>query len=151
MKRSNLAIGITVAALGLLAADVMAARVATSAPNRSGPRDVIESPFDGVVVNVSPVGLSVKGEVKSPRRPANNPDPNGDKANKPSHQTVHFSIKGAKITRDGKPCEVKDIQKGDTVSVTFKTKEGSEKHIVSEIAVSKGDGDAGEKKAAGKK
>ncbi len=126
-----------------MAADAMAA-------GKSDPNAVkIDSPFKGVVTNVSPTSLSVKGEVKLANAPKNNP--NADKKSKPIHQNVHFHVKGAKLTRDGKPCELKDIQKGDTATVTFTTKEGSDKRTVSQIDVTKGSGDAGEKKADEKK
>lgn len=145
MKYLKLTVVIVVAALGLMAADAMAQIGVRRNPNAA----TIENPFKGVVENVSSASLTVKGEVKLANPPRNNP--NGDTKSKPMLQNVHFRIKGSKLTRDGKPCELKDIQKGDTATVTFTTKEGSETHIASEIDVTKGSGDAGEKKTAGKK
>jgi len=44
-----------------------------------------------------------------------------------------------KILRDGKTCELKDLQKGDTVSVTFSTKPGNSLHRVTQVSVGKGE------------
>ena len=52
---------------------------------------------------------------------------------KPNIQNVRFSIKGAEMTRNGKPCTFKDVQKGDTVVVTFSSKADSDKRTASKI------------------
>ena len=142
MKYLKLTVGIAVAVLGLMAADAMAAG------GKGDPNAVkVECPFKGVVSSSpSPASLSVKGEVQLAH-----PDKANTGKSKPILQNIRFSIKGAKLTRDGKPCELKDVQKGDTASVTFVTKEGSEKRTASQIDFSSGGGDAGEKKAEGKK
>jgi len=126
-----------------MAGDVMAA-------GRGGPDPYavkIESPFKGVVSNISASSLSVKGEVQLAHPPKDGPS---GKA-KPNIDTVRFSLKGAKLTRNGKPCELKDVQKGDSVNVTFTTKADSDKRMATEVDFSTGGADAGEKKAEGKK
>lgn len=136
MKYLKLTIVIAAAVLGLMAADAIAAK------GKGDPNAVkIESPFKGVVSNLSPAGVSVKGEVQLAKPDTSNP---GGKS-KPILQNVRFSVKGAKLTRDGKPCELKDVQKGDAATVTFTTKKDSDKFIVSQIDFGKG-GDATEEK-----
>ena len=134
---------IAVAVLGLTATDSMAAG---GKPNPYAVKP-IESPFKGVVGNVSPTSVSVKGEVQL----ANPDKSNAGGKSKPTLQNFSFSIKGAKLTRDGKPCELKDVQKGDTATVTFTCKKDSEKRIVSAIDFSAGGGGAAEKPKAGEK
>jgi hypothetical protein len=140
MKHLKSTLVVAAVVLGLMAADGMAAG------GRRDPNAIkVESPFKGTVSTVTAVGLTVKGEVQLA-----NPDKN-NASSKPPVQNVRFSIKGAKLTRDGKPCEMKDVQKGDSATVTFTTKEGSDKRTASQIDFSSGSGDAGEKKADGKK
>jgi hypothetical protein len=132
MKHLKLAVVVVVAVLGLAATDAMAQYV------RRDPNAIkVESPFKGVVENVSPVSMTVKGEVQLAAPPRVNPNSDNAKS-KPMHENIHFHIKGAKLTRDGKACELKDIQKGDAVSVTFTQKEGSDKRVATEINVTKG-------------
>jgi hypothetical protein len=119
---------IAVAVLGLIAADAMAAGRRKPDPYAIKP---IESPFKGVVGNVSPASVSVKGEVQLAHPDKNNP------SSKSTLRNFSFSIKGASLTRNGKPCELKDIQKGDMATVTFTTKQGSDKRTVSKIDVTK--------------
>ncbi|MCX7827031.1 MAG: hypothetical protein N2689_15995 [Verrucomicrobiae bacterium] len=53
-------------------------------------------------------------------------------------RTVNFTIPtDVKIVRNGQPCAMKDIQKGDSVSVSFVCKPGSSLRRVSEIEVGK--------------
>lgn len=116
-----------VLALGLMVTD------ATAAGGKKDPYATkIESPFKGVVSNVSSTSMTVKGEVQL----ANPDKTNTSSRSKPILQNVHFSLKGAKLTRDGKPCEAKDAQRGDSVSVEFTSKEGSEKRIASIVSFS---------------
>ena len=148
MKYLKSTIMVAVVVLGLVAVDAMAA----GKPNPYETK--IESPFKGVVSNIGPNGVSVKGEAKLA-----NPPKDASSKSKPPHENVHFSIKGAKLTRDGKPCELKDVQKSDSATVTFTTKKDSTKYIVSQIDFSTGGGaatadekpKAAEKKAADKK
>lgn len=59
---------------------------------------------------------------------------------KSSSRTVSFTIKPeARIVRDGKTCEMKDLQKGETISVTFTAKPGSSLNRVTQISVGKGE------------
>lgn len=141
MKHLKSMIVIATVVLGLTATGVMAAGKADPYAFK------VECPFKGVVSTITSTSLSVKGEVQLAHP---DKDGSGGKA-KPNLQNIRFSIKGATITRDGKPCELKDVQKGDTALVTFATKEGSEKRTASKIEFSTGGGDAGEKKADGKK
>ncbi|MCX6908986.1 MAG: hypothetical protein NTY01_13215 [Verrucomicrobia bacterium] len=130
-----------VVVLGLMATNTMAG-------GKPDPNAVkVESPFKGVVGNVSPASVSVKGEVQL----ANPDKTNAGGKSKPILRNFPFSIKGAKLTRDGKPCELKDVQKGDTATVTFTTKKDSDKRVVSAIDFSKGGGGADEKPKAGEK
>lgn len=135
MKLLKLPVIMAIAALGLMAADATAQYV------RRDPNAIkVENPFKGIVENVSPSSMIVKGEV-TPAFPSR-VNPNGDNTkSKPTLQNIHFHIKGAKLSRDGKPCELKDIQKGDTATVTFTQKEGSDTRTASQIEVTKGSGD----------
>jgi len=143
MKYLKLIIMVVVAAFCLMAVDAMAA-------GKPNPYDTkIDSPFKGVVTNVGPNGVSVKGEAKLKNAPTTNKD-SGNKV-KPPHENVHFSVKGAKITRDGKPCELKDVQKGDTATVEFTVKADSDKRTVTKIDFTAGGGGSDEKKAGDKK
>lgn len=90
----------------------------------------VESPFKGVVSTITASSITVKGEVQMP-----NADKTSSKS-KPNLQNVRFSTKGAKLTRDGKPCEVKDVQKGDSVVVDFAPKADSDKRVASELRFS---------------
>lgn len=128
MKSVKLMIVVAAAVLGATATDSMAAGRRRPDPYAIKP---IESPFKGVVGNISPTSVSVKGEVQLAHPDKNNP------VRKPIRQNFSFSIKGASLTRDGKPCELKDVQKGDTASVTFTTKQGSDKRTVSKIDFSR--------------
>jgi hypothetical protein len=94
--------------------------------------DTVPSPFRGVVVNVTPATLLVRGEVTTR-------DPSGGKGRKVKEdRSVSFSIKAdTRITRNGKPAELKDVQKDEFVSVTFTTKKGSSLKHVTEVAVGK--------------
>jgi hypothetical protein len=77
-----------------------------------------ESSFKGVVVSVTSVGLTVKGESTSPN--ASGGKASGGSKSKADVRSVHFLTKGAKVTRGGwRACELKDIEKGATVTVTF--------------------------------
>ena len=141
MKYLKLITMVAVAAFCLMAVDAMAA-------GKPNPYDtVVESPFKGLVMNIGPSNVSVKGEVKFKNAPKANPNGNAEKVKTP-HENVHFSIKGAKLTRDGKPCELKDVQKGDSATVTFTPpKEGSTKYVATQVDFStKGLGAAEEKK-----
>ena len=86
----------------------------------------IRSPFQGEVVSVTANNVSVKSSKGTSGRS--------------SGRTVSFAIKpDARVLRDGKTCELKDLQKGDTVSVTFSTKPGSSLHRVTQVSVGKGE------------
>ncbi|MBI5685030.1 MAG: hypothetical protein HZC54_08105 [Verrucomicrobia bacterium] len=142
MKHFKSMIVVAAVVLGLMAADVMAG-------GKPDPYAIkVESPFKGVVSTITPTSLSAKGEVQLANPPK---DGSGGKS-KPNIQTVRFSIKGAKMTRNGQPCELKDVQKGDSVNVEFTSKADSEKRVASKLDFSTGGADAGEeKKAEGKK
>ena len=141
MRHLKSIIVVAAVVLGLMAADTMAGGKADPYAFK------VDCPFKGVVSTITATSLSVKGEVQSPGA---DKGPAGGKA-KPNLQNIRFSIKGAKLTRNGKPCEQKDVQKGDTVNVTFTTKADSDKRTATEVEFSTGGGDAGEKKAEGKK
>ena len=143
MKNTKLIVGIVATVLSLMIPDVMAQAPAKPDPNL--PR--IDSPFKGVVIVATATTLTVKGEVKPPAPRVNNPNATADKA-KPEHADVHFALKGAKITRDGKPCEARDIQRGDTATIEFTPpKPGGTKFAASKVDLtSKGNSTAEEKK-----
>lgn len=145
MKDVKLIVGIVATVLSLMIPDGMAQAPARQDP--SLPR--IDNPFKGVVIVATATTLTVKGEIKPPGPRNSNPNPNGtaDKA-KPEHGDIHFALKGAKITRDGKPCEVRDIQRGDTATIDFTPpKLGGSKFAASKVdLISKGNSTAEEKK-----
>jgi hypothetical protein len=86
----------------------------------------IRSPFQGEVVSVTANSVSVKSAKGT--------------SGKSSGRTVSFTIKPeAKIIRDGKACELKDLQKGETISVTFTAKPGSSLNRVTQILAGKGE------------
>lgn len=126
MKYLKLATGIVVLAMGLIVTD------ATAAGGKDPFAIKVESPFKGVVSNVSSSSVTVKGEVQL----ANPDKTNTNSKSKPILDSIRFSVKGAKLTRDGKPCEMKDAQKGDSVTVEFSTKEGSDKRVATDIRFS---------------
>ena len=69
----------------------------------------MSSPFRGEVVSLAADKVGVKLA-------------SADKSKAP---VVNFTVPAtAKIVRDGKTCSVKDIQKGDSVVVTFASKPG---------------------------
>ena len=138
MKNAKWMIGIVAAVLGWLATDAMA-----QAPGRPSPYVItLESPFKGVVVKTSVVSLTVNGEVKLvPRR--------SQKASgsfiepKTELQDVEFSIKDATFTRDGKPCKLKDIKKGDAATVECTSpKQGVSKFIATQVDLTSKGGDS---------
>lgn len=135
--------------LFLIAAGVMACMVAAfnaEATSARGPRvdpnavDKIPSPFHGTVVNVTATTITVRGDVKTKTSQPANGEPRQAGSNKSRDasvtHTINFSIKpDVTIKRDGKPSQLKDIHKDDTVTVTFTSKEGSSvKHVI-EVAV----------------
>jgi hypothetical protein len=84
----------------------------------------IRSPFQGEVVSVTANSVSVRGAKGT--------------GSKSGSKTVNFSIKPeAKVARDGKTCELKDLKKGDLVTVNFTTKPGSSMNRVTEISAGK--------------
>ena len=86
----------------------------------------ISSPFQGEVVSVTANSVSVKSSKGG--------------TGKSNGRTVSFAIKPeAKILRDGKTCDLKELKKGDTVSVTFNAKAGSSQHRVTQVSVGKGE------------
>ncbi len=106
----------------------------------------IESPFKGVVTVTTQISVSVKGETKFKNA---GPQASGskDERGKPPRQSFHFSInKDTKLTRDGKPCDLKAVQKGDGAVVEFTPKKDSQKRIASKIDFSSSGGDAGDDK-----
>lgn len=129
MRNVKLTAGIVATVLSLMSSAAMA-----QGPG-SNPDANAESSFKGVVVNINPVGLIVKGAFTSPNPPANKPT--GSSKSKSGSRSVHFLIKGAKITRGGwRSCELKDIQKGETVTVTFASAtQGRAKFVATQIDV----------------
>jgi hypothetical protein len=82
----------------------------------------ISSPFRGEVVSVTANSVSVKSTQGT--------------AAKRSGRTVSFTIKPeASVLRNGKPCDLKELKKGDVVSVAFSTKPGSSLHHVTKVTV----------------
>jgi len=82
---------------------------------------MISSPFRGEVVSLTANTVSVKGTGKTARL-----------------RTVNFPISSEmKIVRNGQPCAVKDIQKGDSISVSFSTKPGCSVRRVTEVKIGK--------------
>lgn len=118
-----------VAALILCATAAFDAEAARRPKGPGNIEDAITSPFAGTVANVSAVSLTVRGEVK-----LKNAGGERGKEEAESH-SISFSIKPeTQITRNGKPAQLKDIQKGEFVSVTFTTKQGSSlKHVTAVI------------------
>lgn len=109
MRSVKLTAGLAAIVLGLM--NLVAMAQGTAGPDAA-------NTFRGVVVNTNPVGLIVKGE-SNPSNPSAN-EASGGSRGKSGSRTVHFSAKGAKVTRGGwRPCELKDIEKGDTVTITF--------------------------------
>jgi hypothetical protein len=130
MRNVTLTAGIVAIVLGLLSAEALAQR---SGSNRGA--FSIESPFKGVVVSTTPVALTVKGEFNPPTAPAGKPG-SGSKS-KADPRTVHFLIKGAKITRGGwRSCKLNDLEKGTAVTVTFTPPtQGRGKFVASQIDI----------------
>ena len=113
MKNVKLTVGIAATVLSVMISGAIAQ---VAAPNPDAIN--IESPFTGVVVNINPIGLIVKAEVNPPNAPANTA--NSGARSKLGAKSIHFSTKGARITRGGwHPCELKDLQRGDSVTITF--------------------------------
>jgi hypothetical protein len=128
MKNMKLIVGIAATVLCLLVSGPMAQG---QVPNPGGSN--IESPFRGVVVNMTPISLTVKAELSPVGKGG------GGSRNKLDSKSVHFSIKGARVTRGGwRPCELKDLQRGDTVTITFTPpKEGSSKFIATQVDIAR--------------
>ena len=129
MKHLKFVVVMAVVVLGLMTADVMAPPVISPGGPGGGKVDIndpnmlkIESPFKGVVNYVNPACLTVRGEVKLLNPPANNA--NAGKKSKPILKSIRFYIKDTVLTRNSQPCDFKDIQSGDTATVTFVTEEG---------------------------
>ena len=102
--------------------------------------DKVPSPFHGTVAGVSATTVTVKGEVKGKGTQPPSGEPRTAPGEKPKEisvpHTVTFFIKpDIKVTRDGKASQLKDVHPGDSVSVTFTTKEGSSVKHVTEVAV----------------
>jgi hypothetical protein len=77
-----------------------------------------QSSFKGVVVSISPAALTVKGEFEESAAATGSTATSS--AAKARARTMHFLIKGAKVTRGGwRAAELTDIEKGATVTVTF--------------------------------
>lgn len=107
---------------------------AVAASKRVDPNavDTVPSPFRGAVISTSDTTLIVRGDVK-----VKNPSAGKGKETTESH-TISFSIKPeTTITRNGKPAQLKDVQKDEFVSVTFTSKKGSSLKHVTAIAVGK--------------
>ncbi len=123
--------------------------------------DKVPSPFRGVVSNVTATTLTIKGEVKARSRQPANGEPRSAAGEKAKETTVEhivsFSIKpDTKITRDGKLSELKNIHRGEAVSVSFTTKENSSLKRVTEVAAgtsaeAEKEKPKGERKKKGKK
>ena len=135
MKHLEFVVVIAVVALGLMTADVMAPPVIPPGGPGGGKVDItdpsllkIESPFKGVVNYVSPTYLTVRGELTLLNPPANNA--NAGKKSKPILKNIRFYIKDTVLTRNSQPCEFKDIQSGDTATVTFMTEEGGHRRFI---------------------
>lgn len=145
MKYLKSTVLVVTAALCLLAVDAMAASGGGQA--KTNPyATTIDSPFKGVVTVVSVTTVTVKGDAKF-KNPAGGNAYNGDTRGKPPRESVHFAIgKDTKLMRDGKPCDMKVVQKGDSASVEFTTKQGSDKRYVSKIDFTSGSGASEEKK-----
>lgn len=121
------------------------ARDAEAAGRRIDPNavDKVPSPFHGTVANVTATTLTVKGDVKVKSNQPANGEPrstSGARAKETAvAHTINFFIKpDTKVTRDGKAGQLKDIHQGDTVAVTFTTKDGSSLKHVTEVAVGSG-------------
>ena len=140
MKYLKSAVLIVTAALCLLAVDAMAA-------GKANPYEtMIESPFKGVVSAVTPASVSVKGDTKF--KNADTANSGGkDGRGKPPRQSFHFAVtKDTKLTRDGKPCDMKTVQKGDAAVVEFTVKKDSDKRIAGKIDFTTGGGASDDKK-----
>lgn len=132
MKTVKLAVGTVATVLSLMVSDAMAQG---TGPNPDAVN--IENPFRGVVINMNPIGLIVKSDPNPAASPAGKAG--GVARSKPDSKGVHFATKGARVTRGGwHPCELKDIQRGDTVTITFTPpKQGSSKFIATQVDIAK--------------
>lgn len=132
MKNMKLTVGIVSTVLCLMVSDM---RVEGQAP--ASDATGIENPFKGVVTNVNPVGLTVKSDSNASKSPAGKAG--GISRSRSDSRGIHFAIKGARITRGGwHPCELKDIQRGDSVTIAFTPpKEGSSKFIATQIDIAR--------------
>jgi hypothetical protein len=132
MKTMKLTAGIAATVLS-----VMIPNATAQTPGANPDAINIESPFRGVVVNITPIGLTVKSEPAPTSPPAGKTG--GITRVKSDSRGVHFATKGARITRGGwRPCELKDLQRGDTVTITFTPpKQGSSKFIATQVDIAK--------------
>ncbi|MBI5821407.1 MAG: hypothetical protein HZA88_20760 [Verrucomicrobia bacterium] len=140
MKTSKLIVGTLATVLSLMIPDA-----ATQAPpGRFSPYAIFaESPLKGVVVNATAIVLTVNGEVKLVPRHTQRANGNAIPS-KTERQDIEFSIKNARITRDGKPCDPKSIRKGDSATIEFTSpKQGSSKFIATKVDLtSRGSGNS---------
>jgi len=129
VRNVALTAGMVVTVLCLISSDAMA--------QGGGPKpgaDATERSFPGVVGSVNPVVLSVKGQFDPPG-PSANKSAGGSKS-KSNSRSVHFFLKGAKIARGWRSCEPDDIQKGESVTVTFtQSGQGKSKYIATRVDI----------------
>lgn len=86
--------------------------------------NVIRSPFHGVVASLAANTVTVKS------------------ASKKGARSFNFTVRdGAKVIRDGKECDLKEIKPGDPVVVTFTAKPGSAVRHVTKVVVAKSGGE----------
>ena len=132
MKNMRLTAAVVATVLGLMSLEAMAQGPGSS-PG--------ESSFKGVVVSVSPTVLSVKGEFTSPAVASK---PAGSSKSKSDSRSVRFFTKGAKVTRGGwRACELKDIEKGASVTVTFaQSAQGRSRFVATQIDIADESSDA---------
>lgn len=107
---------------------------ATPPPGRFSPYAIFaDSPFKGVVVNATVTTLTVNGEVRPAPRHTQRANGNALPP-RTERQDIEFSIKNARITRDGQPCDSRSIKKGDSAAIEFTSpKQGSSKFIATKV------------------
>jgi len=118
MRIARRAFGIAAAVLSLTGVAALAQGQAQG--QGAATESAATASFRGVVVNVNAMAMSVKGELLGSGTAPGAAAGKTGASKKADLRNVVFFIKEAKITRGGwRPCELKEVQKGDTVTITF--------------------------------
>ena len=127
--KMKLTIGLAAAVFSLMTLTAMA-----QAPANNTETPAIENPFTGAVFIINPTALTLKPvDTSAPAAP------NAAPRIKPGAKNVHFTLKGARVTRGGwHPFDLKDIRQGDIVTVSFAPPQaGASKFAATQIDVNK--------------